>query len=235
MHRGVTKGALVIVLNLASCTPGPRAVYERMKTPDGGHGYLIECKQERGNCLYAAGRLCPSGYRIFDSEGGQVTTGAYALHGKYATTTFVGHRYEGSILVACNGREPKPRPSPSPAQPDMSPAEGRPAVEQPCGDRTGNYRVQRTRRTGTCDASANEEIVTLDDEPLADCRTITRSPDGCEVRTIDDCTAGTKKVEVTRWTPDTSSAKGMEELSFFNAGPARKSATCTFDVTYSRL
>ncbi len=55
---------MLFLILLASC--GPTA--SRLTAPDGGSGYFVRCKSTKAECFEKAITICPTGYRIIDSE-----------------------------------------------------------------------------------------------------------------------------------------------------------------------
>jgi hypothetical protein len=156
---------------------------------------------------------CPSNERLCVDEARRACPTGYDV---LASTRTHG----AAVIVACRG--------------------ARVRVARACGDRTGSYQVSRVPRASTCGNVVPSEIVALDDIPdeSRPCRTTQRSPNGCELRTVDDCVQAGRRglvVETTNWSADTSSGAGVQQYQLYDVATGTLLCSGVYDVTYTRL
>ena len=89
----VILGVLVLAL-LSGCCLFCVKVRE-FKGPDGGWSYHITCKDNEGRCLDAAGRTCPDGYQVMNTNRRFASAGF--LYGVYMES------YDYTMIIQCKG------------------------------------------------------------------------------------------------------------------------------------
>jgi hypothetical protein len=215
------KGALKIpIICLAAlfalaCTVRQSVTRRALVFEDGSAAEYIDCPSNERLCVDEARRLCPNGYDVIASNNlsGVVAKGAARAP---VRTSAPGT----AIIVACEG--------------------ARARAAKTCGDRIGTYQVSRVPRASTCGNVAPSEIVSLDDisDEHRPCRTTQRSPDGCELRTVDDCVLAGHRglvVETTSWSMDTANGVGVQQFQLYDVATGTLLCSGVYDVTYTRL
>jgi hypothetical protein len=106
MNAATIAVPLTIVAALAAC--GPAVSSTLVRGPDGKDNWVaITCKDSQGACFAEAGRVCPGGYDLADSEGhvGQ-SSSSYAQADSHGSVAMSRSRttYTGEVLVHCHGK-----------------------------------------------------------------------------------------------------------------------------------
>jgi hypothetical protein len=205
----ISLGSLFVL----ACTVRQGVTRRTLVFEDGSPAAYIDCPSNERLCVDEARRMCPGGYDVLASSEG---TGVVP-RGSGRRTPNPGRGT--TIVVACEGAR---------------------ARASKCGDRTGNYQVSRVPRSSTCGNVLPSEIVVLDDVPdeQRPCRTTQRSPDGCELRTVDDCVQAGRRglvVETTNWSTDTSTGAGAQQYQLYDVATGTLLCSGVYDVTYTRL
>jgi hypothetical protein len=212
MQRAIRALTVSLVGLLAlGCTSRQGVTRRALAFEDGSAAEYIDCPSNERLCIDEALRRCPTGYDVLASND---------WTGVAAKRTVRPPAHGTAIIVACSG--------------------SRARVAKACGDRTGTYQVSRVPRASTCGNVVPSEVLALDDIPdeRRPCRTTQRSPDGCELRTVDDCVQSGRRglvVETTSWSPDTANGTGVQEFQLYDVATGTLLCSGVYDVRYTRL
>jgi hypothetical protein len=164
---------------------------------------------------------CPANERLCVEEARRLCPAGYDVIASSGGTGVAKGAVRGTtIVVTCDG--------------------ARRRTAKACGDRMGSYQVSRVPRASNCSNVLPSEIVALDDIPdeQRPCRTTQRSPNGCELRTVDDCVQAGRRglvVETTNWSTDTANGAGVQEFQLYDVASGTLLCTGVYDVKYTRL
>jgi hypothetical protein len=123
--------ASLVVTALLACGGGERtlALSRPIRDPTGAQAWWIECVESLGRCYALAGRQCPSGYELLDSDrmAGATTTGKTTgqldQRGSFVakSSSETSPTFRGSLIIKC-------RATPSPAQHQPAPPQTAPTA-----------------------------------------------------------------------------------------------------------